>query len=89
MIKLKYILLGIIIVLLDIAVYIVLGVLLMSYDDTYNESNGVYWSLSSMSFSEKVSYIAINIWHLINLIAIGYLIYRIIKRIKKNAAARF
>ena len=83
MIKFKYIVLWTILILFDLGVYVVFGLFLMKYDDFYDESKGEYWSLASMTFSEKVPYIGINIWNFINLIAIGYLVYRWIK-IKKE-----
>jgi len=54
----------------------------MNYDDFYDESEGEYWSLSSMTTSEKVTYFGLHMWHLINLIGIGFLIYSIVKKIK-------
>jgi hypothetical protein len=53
--------------------------LLMRYDDFYTESEGEYWSLASMTLSEKITYIGLNIWNVINLLAIAYLVFRIIK----------
>ena len=44
---------GIGIILIDLAVYIFLGLLLMSYDDFYDESKGEYWSWESMSGFDK------------------------------------
>lgn len=80
----KNILIVVVIIILDLAIYFVLALLLMNYDDFYDESKGEYWSLESMTFWQKVNYIGFNIWQIINLIAIGYIIYRIIKEIKKR-----
>jgi hypothetical protein len=44
----KNTLIGIAIIIFDLAVYIFLGLLLMNYDDFYDESKGEYWSLGSM-----------------------------------------
>ena len=44
----------------DLFVYIVLGLLLMSYDDNYDSSKGKYWSLASMNSSEKIIYFALQ-----------------------------
>jgi len=82
---LKNILIGIGIVIFDLAVYVVLGLLLMNYVDFYDESKGEYWSLESMTSWQKLNYIGLNLWHLINLLLIGYVIYRIIKELRKNA----
>jgi hypothetical protein len=71
-------------IIFDLAVYIVLGLLLMNYDDFYDESKGEYWSLGSMTASQKATYIGLNIWHVVNIIIIGYVIYRIIKIVRNN-----
>lgn len=84
----KNILIAVGIIILDLAIYLVLALLLMNYDDFYDESKGEYWSLESMTFWQKVNYIGFNIWQIINLIAIGYIIYRIIKEIKKRPSTR-
>lgn len=81
---LKNVAIGIGLIMLDLAVYIVLGLLLMDYDDFYDESKGEYWSLESMTASQKATYIGLNIWHIVNIIIIGYLIYRIIKIVRNN-----
>ena len=81
----KNIAIGIGLIIFDLAVYIVLGLLLMNYDDFYDDSKGEYWSLGSMTFWQKINYIGLNLWHLVNLILILYVIYRIIKAIRKNA----
>src|SRR5690606_28962988 len=80
----KNILIVVGIILFDLIVYIFLGLMLMNYDDFYDESKGEYWSLKSMDFWQKVNYIGLNVWHLINLIAIVILIYGIVKEIKKT-----
>ncbi len=72
------------VIIFDLAVYIVLSMLLMNYDDFYDESEGEYWSLGSMTMSEKATYIGLNVWHLVNLLAIGYIIYRHAKKFRKN-----
>ncbi len=81
----KNILIVIVIILFDLAVYIFFVMMLMSYDDLYDESKGEYWSLESMTSWQKASSIGINIWHVINLTVIGYVIFRVIKTIRKNA----
>jgi large-conductance mechanosensitive channel len=56
----------------------------MGYDDFYDESKGPYWSLESMTNTEKITYIGLNVWHVINFVAIGIVIYRIIKLVKSR-----
>ncbi|GMQ25746.1 hypothetical protein Aoki45_24280 [Algoriphagus sp. oki45] len=60
-------------------VYIFLGFMLMNYEDFYEESEGPYWSLESMTLTEKVTYICFNGWIILNLLAIGFILYRISK----------
>jgi hypothetical protein len=57
----------------------------MNYDDFYDASKGEYWSLESMTFWQKVNYISFNLWFVLNIALIGYVIYRIIKKVKSNA----
>lgn len=59
----------------------------MRYDDFYDESKGEYWSFASMTFSEKIPYIGINIWNVVNLVALGYLIFRLIRWMKTRKTA--
>ena len=70
------------IIMFDIAVYIVLGLLLMGYDDTYDSTKGEYLSFGSMNNQEKVFYIAINLWNILNIVGVIYLVSRIIRRVK-------
>lgn len=79
MITWRNIFFGITLIVLDLAVYITLGLLLMGYDDFYNESKGEYWSLASMNTTEKTVYIGLQVWHVVNVIGIAYIIYRLIK----------
>lgn len=86
--RFKKILIRIFIILFDIVVYLFLGLQLMHYDDFYEESKGEYWSYVSMTQSEKLASIGINIWNLVNLIAIGYIFYRIISGIIKTHSSK-
>jgi hypothetical protein len=70
------------IILFDVVVYMVLGLFLMGYDDTYDSTKGEYWSFSSMNNQEKAFYIAINVWNVLNIVGVTYLVYRIIRRVK-------
>jgi hypothetical protein len=66
----------------DLFVYIVLGLLLMGYDDNYDSSKGEYWSLASMNTTEKIIYFALQTWNVINIIGVLYIGRRLYKRIK-------
>jgi hypothetical protein len=80
----KNILIIIGLIIFDLAVYILLGIKQMNYDDFYYESKGEYWSFESMTLGQKANYIGLNIWHLVNVIVIGYVIYRVVKLMKKT-----
>lgn len=54
------------ILIFDFSIFMILSVLLMDYDDFYDESKGEYWSLGSMTNYQKVIYILHNLWLLLN-----------------------
>lgn len=70
------------IVSIDIIVYIILGLLLMDYDDTYNSSRGEYWRLDSMTSTQKIIYFGLLTWNIINIIGVIYVVRKIYKLIK-------
>ena len=63
------------IILFDLAVYLILGLFIMGYDDNYDCSKGEYWSFTSMNNQEKAFYIAINAWNVLNIIGVTCLVY--------------
>ncbi len=80
----KKMLIGFGIIIIDIIVYILLGLLLMNYEDFYDDSKGEYWSLKSMSTTDIIVYFTLNFWHLLNIILIGYIVYLVIIKLKKT-----
>lgn len=76
--SIKNILIGIGLIVFDLFVYIFLALILMNYEDFYDESKGAYFSLESMTFWQKISYISLNLWYFINIIFIGFLVYKIV-----------
>lgn len=82
----KHIVIGGGIVIFDLMIYILFGLLLMNYDDFYEESKGPYWSLESMTRSEKAIYVGFEIWNLLNVIAICYLVYLLL--IKRRMSSK-
>lgn len=84
-IRLKDILIWVVIIAVDIFVFIILGLLLMNYDDFYDSSKGEYWSLGSMNSTEKIVYICYNAWIVLNIIGLLYIGRKIYKKIKKYA----
>lgn len=57
-----------------------IGLILLNYEDFYDESEGTYWSLESMTTLEKVAYISHFILIALNILLILYVIYRIYKK---------
>ncbi len=76
---------GLAIIAADIFVYIIFGLLLMGYDDSWDSSKGEYWSLASMNNSEKIIYLGLGAWNIINIVGAIYIGQKIYKRIKNNA----
>ena len=67
------------IIMADLLVYAILGLLFMGYDDTYTPGKGSYLSLGSMTNYEKLIYILINLWHVVNIILIVWSAHKIYK----------
>jgi hypothetical protein len=78
---LKKVIIWTIIVIIDAAIYSVLWLLLMNYDDFYDESKGAYWSFESMNSYQKKVYIACYIWDCIHLLFALYLVIRFIRKV--------
>jgi hypothetical protein len=76
------------IIMADLFIYVVLGLFFMGYEDFYDESEGPYLSLQSMTTNEKLIYFAINVWYLVNIVLIIWTVYKIYKWFKKNRLAR-
>lgn len=72
----KKVLIWIAIIVMDLSVFVILGLLLMKYDDFYDESKGEYWSLESMTTQQKTIYILNNLWGVLNVIVVLCLIGR-------------
>jgi hypothetical protein len=76
-IKFVNILLYIALVGLDVLVFLILSLLLMSYEDHYDGTRG-------MTMLEKTAYISINLWYVTNAVLIGYIIVRAFKSIRNS-----
>lgn len=72
------------VIVIDLAIYIFLGIMLMGYDDFYDENKGEYFSLESMNFWQKVNYISLELWNVINIILIAILLYRLVLILKSK-----
>lgn len=80
----KRIIKSIVVILVDLAVYLVLGLLMMSYDDFYDESKGEYWGLESMTHFDKAVVFGMYSWHAINLVVICLIVYKFVKALRKR-----
>ena len=72
------------IIAVDIFVYIILGILQMDYDDNYDISKGEYWSLESINKRQLFFYIFLQLWNILNVIALIFVGIKYIK--EKNTA---
>lgn len=68
----------------DIFIFILLGVLLMGYEDQYDVSKGEYWSLASMNTTEKIIYLSFYGWIILNIIAGIFILTKIYRKWKYN-----
>ncbi|WP_395066526.1 hypothetical protein [Flavobacterium sp.] len=75
---------GLLIVFIDLIVYIFLGLVLLGYEDFYDESKGEYWGLKSMTIGQKAAYIGWYIWYVINILFILYILIRFFKQIRNR-----
>lgn len=83
---LKYIVISVAIIVFDLAVYIMLGLMLMTYDDFYDASKGEYWSLESMTPAQQATYIGLHVWHGVNALGALYLIYSLAQWYRRERA---
>jgi hypothetical protein len=73
------------IIVIDLAVYMFLGLMMMSYDDFYDESKGEYWSWESMTTFDKSVVIGLYFWHAVNIIGICYIILKFVRGIRQTS----
>lgn len=67
-------------IFLDLAVFVFCGVFMMGYDDFYNESQGEYFSFSSMKTEYKIAWGFYNFWIVLNILLLIYITYKVYKR---------
>jgi hypothetical protein len=80
----KKILIYFLVLVIDLLLYLYLGFNLINYEDSYDGTNGEFYSLGSMNFTEKITFICLIIWYIINILIVFVIIRRIWKRIKTN-----
>lgn len=69
---------------IDVALYIIIGLILLNYEDTWDSTKGYYWSLGEMTLIQKVAYISYYILIVINILIIIYLSFKFFKYLKKR-----
>ncbi len=70
----------IVFILLDLAVFVFCGIFMMGYDDFYEESQGEYFSLSSMETKFKVVWIFLSFWQVLNCFLLLYVLFKAYKK---------
>lgn len=75
---------GLALIVADLLVFVILGLLLMGYDDNYNSSKGEYWSFASMRLTEKIIYISYNVWVAINIASLAFIAFKLYKQKSHN-----
>ncbi len=68
------------IIVIDVLIYITIGLILMNYEDFYDESEGEYFSLVSMTLIEKIAFISYYLLIVANIILIIYDMYKIVTK---------
>ncbi|RWY53889.1 hypothetical protein [Mucilaginibacter gilvus] len=71
-------------VIIDLAVYALLGVIMMGYDDSHNGTEPDYYKWSSYKTLDKAAVIGLWFWNIVNILFWGYVIYRIVKAIRNK-----
>ncbi len=86
--KQKIIIISLLLGIFDWAVYRVFPLLLWNYEYHYHEDKGEYLSLASMTTFQKSVYISLQIWHIINVFVLIFVLYKVGKAVfsyfKKN-----
>lgn len=75
----KNIILGILFILIDLIIFIIIGFIIMTYEDFYDENLGSYWSLGSMTTTQKIAYIGFYVWWVLNILLLIFIGYKICK----------
>lgn len=71
----------VLLIILDLLVFAFCGFYMMSYDDFYNESQGEYFSFSSMKMEYKIVWGFYNFWIVLNCLLLFYIIFKVYKRL--------
>ncbi|WP_243472629.1 MULTISPECIES: hypothetical protein [Winogradskyella] len=69
-----------IIVVIDIVLYIIIGLIIMGYEDMWDISKGPYFSLGSMTWLEKIAFVSYYLLIIANILIIIFGLYKIITK---------
>ncbi len=84
----KRILIVALLLAVDLAVFVFLGLLMMNYEDFYMPEDGPWYSFQSMSSQEIFIWFAYQGWFVINVFILIYFIYRWIKKIRTTTSRK-
>jgi hypothetical protein len=79
MFKVKFWLIAASVIIVDYLVYAFWGLMLMRYDDTYDESKGNYWGWDTLTIWDKFAVIGIQVWNVMNIALVIYIVYKAYK----------
>ncbi|OOQ60824.1 hypothetical protein [Mucilaginibacter pedocola] len=68
------------VVVFDVWIYMAIGMAMMSYDDFYKGDPNEWGAWHTLSAFDKKVFTAWYIWHFVNLLGVGYILYRLITR---------
>ncbi len=65
----------------DLFVFVFCSIYMIGYDDFYNESQGEYFSFSSMKTEYKIVWGFYNFWIFLNCLLLVYIIFKVYKKL--------
>lgn len=69
-------------IVFDLFVFAFCGIYMMGYDDFYNESQGEYFSFSTMNTEYKIVWGFYNFWIFLNCVLFGYILLKLFMKFK-------
>lgn len=68
----------------DIFIYLVLGILQMDYDDSYQGPESEYGSLASINSRQLLFYFLLQFWNILNVIGLVLIAGKVFKLLKQE-----
>jgi hypothetical protein len=75
------------IVVINLLLYLVLTFGLVNYEDAFDGSKGEFYSLSSMEITEKIGYLSLILWYVINSILLCLVLFKLWRKKKHTPIA--